>query len=278
MSNKLVLQTVFSGILLCTLQCAHAQTVTWAGRSWKLTSGHMAGVAPGTPANVTFRNFAAITSLRVPIPPTANQGQTYSVAVSFASATSDGVNSPVFLTPMPATTILVTNVPYTVGDSASLHGAWYNAGTFGDNDLVNADVNIKGVLAIEHGGGPNTPALTTTIQGAGLTVGQLVIHDGQGDSTLNFGEITTGNNSWRLIINTNFKTCWTPINKLNSPTHFNGRDSLVSIPGDNISAIQQSTSHIMSCTRITYNHLIMRFKTLEGNILNTMTFMLRFCF
>ena len=79
-----------------------------------------------------------------------------------------------------------------------------------------------------------------------------------------------------LVINSQFETSRTPINKLNSPTHFNRRDSLVSIPGDNISTIQQSTSHIMSGARIAYNHLIMRFKTLEGDILNTMTFMLRF--
>lgn len=29
-----------------------AQTITWAGREWKVTNGSMAGVAPGDPANV----------------------------------------------------------------------------------------------------------------------------------------------------------------------------------------------------------------------------------
>jgi hypothetical protein len=54
MSKKLVLHLILSSVLFCTLQCAHAQTVTWAGRSWNLTSGHMAGVAPGDPANLTI--------------------------------------------------------------------------------------------------------------------------------------------------------------------------------------------------------------------------------
>jgi hypothetical protein len=54
MSKKLALQMTLSGILLWTLHCAQAQTVTWAGRSLKLTSGHMAGVASGDPANVTI--------------------------------------------------------------------------------------------------------------------------------------------------------------------------------------------------------------------------------
>lgn len=47
-------------ILARTLICAllsiapsmQAQTVTWAGRSWKVTNGRMAGVAPGDPGNV----------------------------------------------------------------------------------------------------------------------------------------------------------------------------------------------------------------------------------
>lgn len=45
---------IFSFIALWTLQPAHAQTIRWSGRSWKLTGGHMAGVAPGNPANVTM--------------------------------------------------------------------------------------------------------------------------------------------------------------------------------------------------------------------------------
>jgi hypothetical protein len=54
MSKKLGLWMILSSVFFCTLRCADAQTVTWAGRSWKLTSGHMAGVAPGDPANVTI--------------------------------------------------------------------------------------------------------------------------------------------------------------------------------------------------------------------------------
>ena len=46
-------------ILLCTFlfslaQFTHAQTIRWSGREWKVTSGGMAGVAKGDPANVTI--------------------------------------------------------------------------------------------------------------------------------------------------------------------------------------------------------------------------------
>ena len=50
MSKKFALCSV----LLSTLLVAHAQTITWSGRSWKVTNGGMAGVALGDPANVTI--------------------------------------------------------------------------------------------------------------------------------------------------------------------------------------------------------------------------------
>ncbi|HTT23473.1 MAG TPA: glycoside hydrolase family 16 protein [Candidatus Sulfotelmatobacter sp.] len=40
-------------ILISLLGSAQAQTITWSGRSWKVTTGGMAGVAKGDPANVT---------------------------------------------------------------------------------------------------------------------------------------------------------------------------------------------------------------------------------
>src|SRR5690242_1389486 len=52
MSQTLLIQTVLWGILLALVPCVQAQTITWAGHSWKVTSGGMAGVAQGNPANV----------------------------------------------------------------------------------------------------------------------------------------------------------------------------------------------------------------------------------
>jgi hypothetical protein len=39
-------------VVLCFPHSVVAQTITWAGRTWKVTSGGMAGVAPGNPQNV----------------------------------------------------------------------------------------------------------------------------------------------------------------------------------------------------------------------------------
>ncbi|HTW32032.1 MAG TPA: glycoside hydrolase family 16 protein [Candidatus Sulfotelmatobacter sp.] len=47
-----LVRTTICGILLCALPFAQAQTISWAGHTWKVTRGGMAGVAPGDPANV----------------------------------------------------------------------------------------------------------------------------------------------------------------------------------------------------------------------------------
>ena len=93
----------------------------------------------GSQANVSFQNYAVVAMLSVPIPASAAPGQTYSIQIVWASATSDAGQTPVAFSPTPATTILVTNVSYVVGDCSP--SGWYNAGDFGDGNLANNDVN-----------------------------------------------------------------------------------------------------------------------------------------
>jgi hypothetical protein len=93
----------------------------------------------GTNAVFTVNSFAVVAMLALPIPVTAQEGQTYSITVSAPSGTSDGQQTPVTLSIMPARTVRVQNIPYLVGDSSP--GAWYNAGDFGNGNLDNSDVN-----------------------------------------------------------------------------------------------------------------------------------------
>jgi len=44
---------IFCIVLISFIHNATAQTITWSGRQWKVTSGGMAGVAKGDPANVS---------------------------------------------------------------------------------------------------------------------------------------------------------------------------------------------------------------------------------
>ena len=103
----------------------------------------------------------------------AGETTDFTSVISIAANLRDGVDA------------LIFNGDVTVGTALSKDLSVTARGAL--TVTVNANVNIKGIMDIQHGGGPGTPALTATIQGAGTTVGQLVIHDGQGDSTLNFG-------------------------------------------------------------------------------------------
>jgi hypothetical protein len=97
--------------------------------------------AVGAGTHILFHGYAVVALLEVQIPANANPGDTYAFNVLYPSATADAYSTPVPLTAMPTTTIIVTNIPYVVGDSAATLRTWYNAGTFGDDNLDNSDVN-----------------------------------------------------------------------------------------------------------------------------------------
>jgi len=105
------------------------------------TTNGLTCFAVGSGTHILFHNYAVVELLQVQIPYTASEGDTYALNVLYPSATADAYNTPVPLTAMSPMTITVANIPYTVGDSAATSGTWYNAGTFGDGNLDNADVN-----------------------------------------------------------------------------------------------------------------------------------------
>jgi hypothetical protein len=93
----------------------------------------------GTNAQMQASGDATVAMVAVPIPPTANAGQQYTMSVIRPSGTSDAFETPVALNPMSDRTITVSNVAYVVGDTA--RSTWYNAGQFGNGNLNNNDVN-----------------------------------------------------------------------------------------------------------------------------------------
>jgi hypothetical protein len=111
------------------------------GQAYSIGAANGLAISTAGNGSFLFSRFAVVTMLSVSIPSSANVGNSYSLSVTNPSATSDGLNDAVDLTSMPPVTILVTNLPYTVGDSASAAGGWYNAGEFGDGNLDNSDVN-----------------------------------------------------------------------------------------------------------------------------------------
>jgi len=57
------------------------------------------------------------------------------------------------------------------------------------------------------------------------------------DSSHNFGQVTTWDNGWWLIIDTNFESGWAPVDELDGSLSFNGGNGGVDIFGDNITSV-----------------------------------------
>lgn len=54
MPKILLIRALTCAFLFFLFPCAQGQTITWAGHTWKVTDGGMAGVARGAPGNVTI--------------------------------------------------------------------------------------------------------------------------------------------------------------------------------------------------------------------------------
>jgi hypothetical protein len=101
--------------------------------------GGLAVFVIGTNANFMIQGFGTAAMLLVPVHPAAREGDRYVVNVTNISATSDGQDADLLIRAMPPRTLTISNLTYVVGDSA--RSRWYAAGTFGDGDLRNNDVN-----------------------------------------------------------------------------------------------------------------------------------------
>lgn len=103
------------------------------------------------PQNTVFRSPAGKVvpgSFSFVIPPTAQDGDTYRVAVGRPSATADGISQDIYidapgedsLSPVKAVrTLRVGTLPYIVGDVLPFR--WFNAGDYGDTNIINNDIS-----------------------------------------------------------------------------------------------------------------------------------------
>lgn len=106
------------------------------------TSGEINGMALVYSASPTFvmNESATLALLRVDLPKTARDGDSFLVRVVSPSGTSDGQQNAIPLLPLAAAAIHIqSGTSYVVGDTAIATG--YNAKDFGDGTLQNNDFN-----------------------------------------------------------------------------------------------------------------------------------------
>ncbi len=102
-------------------------------------ASRLAVSAIGTNANFSVTDFGTVALLAVTIPPNSVVGDRYKIQILEPSGTTNALQAKLILKGMEPRFIVVTNIAYIVGDTAT--GNWYNSGEFGDGNLDNSDVN-----------------------------------------------------------------------------------------------------------------------------------------
>jgi hypothetical protein len=71
-----------------------------------------------------------------------------------------------------------------------------------------------------------------------------------------------------LEADTNLEASWAPVNELNGTLGLESGNGLVDILGNNITTVQQASSHILSIARIALNHLVVWLEARHGDLLD----------
>lgn len=97
--------------------------------------------------------------------------------------------------------------------------------------------------------------------------------DGRGvgqhaDSTVELGQVTTGNLLRRLVANTDLETSRAPVNELDGALGLEGSNSGVGLLGHNITTVEQAGGHVLAVAGVTLDHLVVGLKASRGDLVD----------
>jgi hypothetical protein len=87
-------------------------------------------------------------------------------------------------------------------------------------------------------------------------------------STVDLGQITVGDHLGRLIADTNLETSWAPVNELDSALGLESSNCVVDFLGNDITTVQQASSHVLSVAGVALHHLVVGLEAGHGNLLD----------
>jgi len=88
------------------------------------------------------------------------------------------------------------------------------------------------------------------------------------DGSHDLGQISSGNDGGRLIVDTNFESSRAPVNELNGSLGLDGSNGSIDVFGDDITSIQHRASHVFTVTGVTFGHHGCGFESRVGNLGN----------
>merc|ERR1719284_513305 len=96
------------------------------------------------------------------------------------------------------------------------------------------------------------------------------------DSSWHLGQVSSRNNSWRLIVDANLESSGTPVNKLDASLGLDGGNGSIDILGHHVSSVEHAAGHVLAMARITLHHLVGGLEASVGDLSNTELFMISF--
>ena len=105
------------------------------------------------------------------------------------------------------------------------------------------------------------------------------LSDGSGvgdhaDGAHNLGEITTGNNSWGLVVDTALEASGAPVDELDGSLGLDGGNGGVDILWDDITSVHEAACHVLSVSGVTLGHHSCGLEGRVGDLSNRELFMI----
>ena len=82
------------------------------------------------------------------------------------------------------------------------------------------------------------------------------------------GEISSWNNSWWLVVDSDLESSWAPVNELNGSLGLDGGDGSVDVLWNDISSVQEANSHVLSVAWIALHHLVGWLEATVGDVID----------
>merc|ERR1712213_134208 len=107
--------------------------------------------------------------------------------------------------------------------------------------------------------------------GPGLGDGGGVREHAHGPADLS--KISSGNDGWWLVVDTDLESSRTPVNKLDAPLGLDGGNGSVHVLGHHVSSVEEAAGHVLAVTRVTLDHLVSRLEAGVGDLRDGELFM-----
>merc|ERR1712109_326923 len=100
--------------------------------------------------------------------------------------------------------------------------------------------------------------------GPGLGDGGGVREHTHGPADLS--KISTGNDGWGLVVDTDLESGGTPVDKLDAPLGLDGGNGSVNVLGHHVTSVEKAAGHVLAVTGITLHHLVSRLEAGVGDL------------